>query len=97
MSYNPNRAVWTAGAQLLVVLPLLLAGCGKAGPPIPPFRALPAPTKDLLVRQRGTHVVLSFHYPATTPGGQALGGVSKVEVYQAEDLRPFCCAEISAE
>jgi hypothetical protein len=74
-----------AGAALLLTAALaLLAGCGKSGPPTPPFRAVPAPTKDLVVRQRGTHIFLSFHYPDTAPGGQALGGVSKVEVYQAD-------------
>lgn len=69
---------------LLAAVPVLLAGCGKSGPPEPPFRAVPAPTKDLAVRQRGTHIVLAFRYPDTAPGGQALGGVSKVEVYEAD-------------
>jgi hypothetical protein len=57
--------------------------CGKEGPPTPPLRAVPAPTKDLAVRQRGTHALLSFTYPQTTPGGAALNGVTKVEVYEA--------------
>ncbi len=74
-------------AAVLGALGLLVAlaavGCGKEGPPTPPLRAVPAPTKDLVVRQRGTHVLLSFTYPQTTPGGRALNGVSKVEVYEA--------------
>lgn len=73
-------AVATAAALAVV---LALAACGKEGPPTPPLRAVPAPAKDLAVRQRGTHVLLSFTYPQTTPGGAALNGVTKVEVYEA--------------
>jgi len=62
---------------------LAAIACGKEGPPTPPLRAVPAPAKDLAARQRGTRVLLSFTYPQTTPGGTALGGVSKVEVYEA--------------
>lgn len=69
---------------LLPLLPLLvLVGCGKQGPPVPPFRALPAPTKDLDVRQRGGLVVLSFLYPQMTPSGKPLNGLSAVEVWEA--------------
>ncbi|HXO30323.1 MAG TPA: hypothetical protein VOA80_23445, partial [Thermoanaerobaculia bacterium] len=66
-----------------LAITLALAACGKEGPPTPPLRAVPAPVKDLAVRQRGTHVLLSFTYPQTTPGGAALNGVTKVEVYEA--------------
>jgi len=66
-----------------LAIAMALAACGKEGPPTPPLRAVPAPVKDLAVRQRGTHVLLSFTYPQTTPGGSALNGVSKVEVYEA--------------
>jgi predicted small lipoprotein YifL len=98
MSYNLMGRGWTArpivraggpgmkahaalAAALAVVM--ALAACGKEGPPTPPLRAVPAPVKDLAVRQRGTHVLLSFTYPQTTPGGAALNGVTKVEVYEA--------------
>ncbi len=62
---------------------LMVAGCGKEGPPTPPLRAVPAPTKDLAAHQRGNRVLLSFTYPQTTPGGTALNGITKVEVYEA--------------
>jgi predicted small lipoprotein YifL len=73
---------------LALTVALALAACGKEGPPTPPLRAVPAPVKDLAVRQRGTHVLLSFTYPQTTPGGAALNGVTKVEVYEAILLPP---------
>ncbi len=72
------RAVGAAFA-----LALSLAACGKQGPPLPPLRAVPAPTQDLSVRQRGGQLLLEFTYPTATPGGQALGGISGVEVWEA--------------
>jgi len=79
---GPGMKAFSALAAALAVA-LALAACGKEGPPTPPLRAVPAPVKDLAVRQRGTHVLLSFTYPQTTPGGAALNGVTKVEVYEA--------------
>ncbi|HEV7518843.1 MAG TPA: hypothetical protein VGR07_21320 [Thermoanaerobaculia bacterium] len=76
---------------LLAVLAAVTAmtasiGCGKKGPPLPPLRYLPAPTKDLAAVQQGNRILLDFPYPRTTPGGQALGGVTEVDVYEA--IRP---------
>ena len=79
---GPGMKAHSALAAALAIA-LALAACGKEGPPTPPLRAVPAPVKDLAVRQRGTHVLLSFTYPQTTPGGAALNGVTKVEVYEA--------------
>lgn len=64
------------------------AGCGKQGPPLPPLRNVPAPTKDLTVAQRGNRILLSFLYPKTTPGGAALTGVTGVEVWEAAQTAP---------
>ena len=75
MSYDPVRQM---KAKLAVVATLAaalaLAACGKEGPPTPPLRAVPAPSKDLAAHQRGNRVLLSFTYPQTTPGGSALNG-----------------------
>jgi fibronectin type 3 domain-containing protein/predicted small lipoprotein YifL len=79
---DPGMKALSALAAALAIA-LALAACGKEGPPTPPLRAVPAPVKDLAVHQRGTHVLLSFTYPQTTPGGAALNGVTKVEVYEA--------------
>src|SRR4051812_28242450 len=62
----------------------LVAGCGKKGPPEPPLRFVPAPAKDLTVSQQGSRLLLGFSYPKLTPGGQALGGVAEVEVWEVK-------------
>jgi hypothetical protein len=66
------------------------AGCGKQGPPLPPLRAVPAPTKDLHVRQQGRQVLLDFGYPKLTPAGTSLGAISAIEVWEA--VRPATLA-----
>lgn len=70
-----------AGRIVAVALLAAALGCGKQGPPLPPLRNVPAPTKDLTVVQQGSRVLLSFAYPTVTPAGTALAGVSAVEVW----------------
>jgi hypothetical protein len=60
--------------------PLGLLGCGKQGPPQPPLRDVPAPTRDLAIRQQGNRIVLDFAFPTLTPAGTALGGLTGVEI-----------------
>lgn len=60
--------------------PLGLLGCGKQGPPQPPLRDVPAPTRDLAVRQQGNRIVLDFAFPTVTPAGTSLGGLTGVEI-----------------
>ncbi|HXU31923.1 MAG TPA: hypothetical protein VN851_15225 [Thermoanaerobaculia bacterium] len=69
---------------LLLAVSLTLSACGKKGPPLPPLRSVPATTSDLSVRQRGAQLLLEFTYPTATPGGQALGGITSVEVWEAD-------------
>jgi hypothetical protein len=96
MSSDPRslrrpRLALAAGVALAAALPLLLvslAGCGKQGPPAPPYRAIPAPAKDLTVRQRGNQILLGFSYPKLTPAGAALGDVTGIEVWAAERPAP---------
>ncbi len=72
----------------LAMLAVVTAGCGKQGPPLPPLRAVPAPTKDLAVVQQGPRLLLSFGYPQVTPAGTALGGISAVEIWEASRPAP---------
>ena len=65
-----------------------LAACGKQGDPLPPLRAVPAKTQDLKVRQQGTRILLDFTYPKTTPAGMALDGITRIEIYEAEQPAP---------
>jgi hypothetical protein len=70
------------GLALLAFLPLL-AGCGKQGDPAPPLRAIPSPTRDLVVSQQGGRLLFGFTYPTVTPAGLALEGITGVELWEA--------------
>jgi hypothetical protein len=77
-------------AGILGWLALLAAalGCGKQGPPLPPLRSVPAPTKDLSLRQQGKQVLFELTYPKTSAGGMALDGIRTVEVWEAVQPSP---------
>src|SRR5882757_8891836 len=84
-SGRPHR-----GAPTLLILAVLFSalGCGKQGPPLPPLRNVPAPTKDLTVIQQGPRLLVSLTYPTVTPAGTALAGVSAVEVWSTARPAP---------
>jgi hypothetical protein len=77
-----------AKGLLVVALAAAAIGCGKQGPPLPPLRNVPAPTKDLAVVQQGPRLLASFTYPTVTPAGTALAGVSAVEVWSTSRPAP---------
>jgi hypothetical protein len=77
-----NRAL----TRLLLVLIGLSAivSCGRKEPPTPPPLMVAAQTKDLMVKQRGSEILLSFSYPTLTPAGLALPQVEAIEIWEYE-------------
>ncbi|RMF84613.1 MAG: hypothetical protein D6739_05690, partial [Nitrospirae bacterium] len=57
----------TALAALAALL--LLAGCGKKGPPRPPGSHVPPPVRDFRAVARGPEVRLTWRAPAGAPAG----------------------------
>jgi hypothetical protein len=94
MSSDPRRltqgyfAAGLLATALAVLAVLATSGCGKQGPPLPPLRAIPAPTRDLTLRQQGTNVLFELTYPKTSAGGQALDGIKAVEVWEVVQPAP---------
>src|ERR1700681_3517224 len=81
MSYRQRLFAIVFGSAALAAA--VLAGCGKQGPPLPPLKAVPATTKDLVATQQGSQIMLSFSYPTTTAAGLALPGIFACEVLDA--------------
>lgn len=81
-----GRTLRTLALALAPVL--VLGGCGKKGPPLPPLRFVPAQTQDLSVAQRGDQILLRFTYPKTTAAGAVLEGVTEIEVYELDRAAP---------
>jgi hypothetical protein len=85
-SRSGRRFTWSLLCCLLSLA--ALQGCGKQGEPAPPFRAVPAKTADLKVRQQDGRLLLDFSFPQTTAAGTALAGLSTVEVWEALQPAP---------
>lgn len=82
MSSKSGRRLHGVVCALGLVTALSLGACGNQGPPQPPLRSVPAATADLKLRQQGNRLLLDFTFPQTTAAGQALGGVTSVEVWE---------------
>ena len=65
----------------LLLLSVLIVGCGHQGDPLPPRRYVPAATDDLSIRQQGRLLVLQFSYPRLTTSGEPLSEVAEVQVW----------------
>jgi len=72
----------------LLFAAILLAACGKSGPPRPPVPLIPKSTSDLVVAQRGPKIVLGWSYPGFTTSGQALRKIDRVVVYRYVEALP---------
>ncbi|MBV9496025.1 MAG: hypothetical protein JOZ54_17390 [Acidobacteria bacterium] len=72
----------------LALLFVLLVACGKRGDPRPPVPVIPKATSDLVVTQRGTHVMLAWSYPSLTTSGKSLSEIRRVVVYRYSEELP---------
>ncbi|HJV66397.1 MAG TPA: hypothetical protein VJ550_11730, partial [Geomonas sp.] len=74
---------------LLVLLPLLLlSGCGKKGPLIPPEALSPAPVLDLAVAQKGGGFQVSWSAPSRQESGERLTDLAGFLLFRRPVLPP---------
>jgi len=71
----------------ILILTLLLAGCGAPGEPQPPSPPIPAPISDLTARQQGNGVQLVFTLPIRTVAGNLLAEPPAMEIFRGS-LKP---------
>ncbi len=70
--------------RAFLVLVVVVAACGRKGPPLPPLREVPETTTDLVAYQEEGEVVLRWSYPTLTRSGQPLRDLEAVEVWRTE-------------
>jgi len=59
---------------------LLLAGCGKAGDPLPPFIRIPEAVKNLAATQSGYNIILTWTNPPRNIDGSAATNLAHVQI-----------------
>ena len=70
----------------IVLTTLLLSGCGKKGPLMPPEALAPAAISDLRVAQKGELFQISWSRPAREAGGGALRDLAGFQLFRREVL-----------
>lgn len=62
---------------------IVLSGCGKEGPPLPPEIRVAERTTDLTAFQEGDDAVLQWSYPSLTTSGDSLTAIEAIQVWRA--------------
>ncbi len=65
----------------LLLIMLLMSGCGKKGPPLPPLVRLPAAPQDFVAVRRGSSVAIAFALPSTNADRTSPADLARVDVY----------------
>ena len=72
-----------AGPRLAALGLLVLAGCGKAGPPLPPLHLVPGPVTEVSARRSGDEVRFTFVVPTTNVNGPGQANITRIEMFAA--------------
>jgi predicted small lipoprotein YifL len=72
----------------LVILLLIVAGCGRKGPLMAPEALAPAPIADLRVEQKGEQFQVSWSRPSAESGGRPLRDLARFQLFKREVLPP---------
>ena len=73
---------------LFVIMAILLSGCGKKGPLVPPEALVPAAISDLRVEQKGERFLVLWSSPTRQEGGRALRGLAGFRLFRRDLLPP---------
>jgi hypothetical protein len=81
----------------IIIVFLLITGCGRKGALVPPESLLSAPVHDLKVSQKGESFQLSWSIPAHSEGGTPAGELAFFRIFKREVLPPAEDCEACAD
>jgi predicted phage tail protein len=77
-----NRICFRTFAFFLLLFALMLAGCGKRRPPLPPVERVQQRTELLSGVQRGNQVILSWPAPLRNASDVSVQSIRRIDVYR---------------
>ncbi len=82
-SQKPFSRFVSAGSacSAVIVLSVVVVGCGKKGPPLPPLVRIPQPPAEFTAERRGDDVELQFTVPAANTDNSKPANIERVDVY----------------
>lgn len=76
---------------------MVVVGCGKKGPPLPPLVKLPSAPANFSAERRGGRVDLQFEVPAANTDNSRPANIARVEVYAMTSAQPVAEDQIIKE
>jgi predicted small lipoprotein YifL len=83
-----HAAFCRPGVLLVVLFHILVAGCGKKGPPLPPLVRVPAAPEQLEVRRVGGSAFVTLTIPSQNVDASSPADVGRVEMFAVTGLAP---------
>ena len=83
----------TLGLLAIIVLSLVLSGCGRKSPPVPPGTLIPSPPSGLEYRITQDWVQISWDVPTKNVDGSPIFGLKGFEVLRAQEPVENACNE----
>ena len=75
---RPGAILFLVAAATAAVV---AGGCGKKGPPLPPFAKAPAAPAEVSARRLGSRVEIRFTVPTGDLDGQRPANIDRIEVW----------------
>jgi hypothetical protein len=81
-------------SAIVFLTSIIVAGCGKPAPPIPPSLELPKPVADLHAFRKGNKVTLTWTVPIQTTEGQTIRHLGPTLICRGLLPDPHQCAKV---
>jgi len=72
------------GAFPFLLAAIVIAGCGRKGPPLPPLIRVPVAPAEIAAERRGSSIDIHFTVPASNTDGSRPANIQRVEVYSID-------------